>query len=82
MSANNKSISTASGKEPFNLANIADFNSLIAQSQSDNVPIFALRDDLIDQIGVILDNMKESRDNFRKVFSTLATDVHALIEIV
>ena len=73
---------TVSGGEPFNLANIADFNSLIAQSQSHNVPIFALSDDQIEQSGVILENMKESRDSFRDVFSTLAKEVHELMEIV
>ncbi|WP_018416155.1 ParA family protein [Teredinibacter turnerae] len=74
--------STISGNEPFNLANIADFNSLIAQSQSHNVPIFSLSDDQIDQVGVVRDNMKESRDNFRRVFSVLGNEVHALTEIV
>lgn len=74
--------SAVSSGEPFNLSNIADFNSLIAQSQSHNVPVFALTDDQIDQSGVILDNMKESRDKFRCVFSKLATEVHELTEIV
>ncbi len=71
-----------SGDEPFNLANVADFNSLIAQSQKHNVPIFALTDSQIEQGGVILDNMKESRDNFREIFSTLADEIHSLTEKV
>jgi len=71
-----------SNDEPYNLANVADFNSLIAQSQKHNVPIFALTDEQIEQSGVILDNMKISRDNFRKVFSVLADEVHALTERV
>lgn len=54
--------------EPFNLANIADFNSLIAQSQKHNVPIFARTDAQIEQGGIILENMKESRDNSQKEF--------------
>lgn len=71
-----------SGDEPYNLANVADFNSLIAQSQKHNVPIFALEDSQIEQSGVILANMKESRDGFRQVFDTLATEVHELTELV
>ena len=70
-----------SGDEPYNLANVADFNSLIAQSQKHNVPIFALSDEQIEQGGVILENMKESRDNFRMVFNVLAREIHELTEI-
>lgn len=74
--------SCITGGEPYNLANIADFNSLIAQSQKHNVPIFALEDSQIEQSGVILAKMKESRDAFRGVFDTLASEVHELTEIV
>ncbi len=45
---------------PFNLINIADFNSLIAQSQKYSTPVFALDDAQIEQTGVILQTMKES----------------------
>jgi len=68
------------GEEPFNLANIADFNSLIAQSQKHNVPIFALTDEQIEQGGVVLDKMKESRNNFGFEFGNLAEKVHRLTE--
>ncbi len=71
-----------SGDEPYNLANVADFNSLIAQSQKHNIPIFALSDSQIEQSGVILENMKESRDNFRAVFSTLASEINDLTDMV
>lgn len=70
-----------SGGEPFNLANVADFNSLIAQSQKHNMPIFALNDSQIEQSGVVLDKMKISRDKFKEVFSTLAEEVHELTDI-
>lgn len=73
--------SCVSGDEPYNLANVADFNSLIAQSQKHNVPIFALSDEQIEQGGVILENMKKSRDDFRKLFSTLAEEIHSLTKI-
>ena len=72
----------AATDEPYNLANVADFNSLIAQSQKFNVPIFALSDDQLEQGGVILDNMKESRDNFRKVFEQMAAELHEMTENV
>ncbi|PAU78382.1 ParA family protein [Halomonas salipaludis] len=68
--------------EPYNLANVADFNSLIAQSQKYNVPIFALSDDQLEQGGVILENMKESRDKFRAVFEQMANELHEMTENV
>lgn len=64
---------------PFNLINIADFNSLIAQSQKYNTPVFALSDNQIEQAGVILKTMKESRDTFRTSFYTLANTVEHII---
>jgi len=63
---------------PFNLINIADFNSLIAQSQKHNTPVFALSDKQIEQAGVILETMKESRDNFKKAFDALANTVEII----
>lgn len=64
--------------EPFNLANIADFNSLIAQAQKHNVPVYALTDEQIEQGGNILENMKLSRDDFEETFQTLAETVRDL----
>lgn len=66
--------------EPFNLANISDFNSLIAQSQKHNVPVFALNDEQIEQGGTVLENMVESRNGFRNTFAQLAAEVHRLTE--
>lgn len=66
--------------EPFNLCNISDFNSLIAQSQKHNVPVFALTDDQLEQSGKILQTMVESRDGFRSTFTQLAAEVHQLTE--
>lgn len=65
-------------KEPFNLANISDFNSLIAQSQKHSTPVFALSDAQIEQNGVILDTMKENREEFKNNFSELARSVATL----
>ncbi|MEA5445567.1 ParA family protein [Gammaproteobacteria bacterium AB-CW1] len=68
--------------EPYNLANVADFNSLIAQSQKFNVPVFALTDEQLEQAGVIEANMKESRDKFREVFEQLASEIHTMTDNV
>jgi chromosome partitioning protein len=66
------------GDTPFNLINISDFNSLIAQSQKHSTPVFALSDAQIGQAGVILQTMKESRDSFRKSFEALANTVEII----
>ncbi|MCJ2030925.1 AAA family ATPase [Methylobacterium sp. J-043] len=71
----------APGDTPFNLVNISDFNSLIAQSQEHNTPVFALSDEQIGQIGKVLDTMKESRDVFRASFDGLANSVEILTGI-
>ncbi|WP_072903474.1 ParA family protein [Hathewaya proteolytica] len=59
-------------EEPYNIINISDFNSLIAQSQKNNVPVFALTDAQIEQSGNVLEKMKNSREEFHQVFSRLA----------
>jgi chromosome partitioning protein len=69
------------GDTPFNLINISDFNSLIAQSQKHSTPVFALSDSQIEQAGVILQTMKESRDSFRKSFEALANSVEVITGI-
>jgi cellulose biosynthesis protein BcsQ len=66
---------------PYNLINIADFNSLIAQSQKHNVPVFALTDAQIEQVGIILETMKKSRDAFAKSFDALANSVELVTGI-
>ncbi|UQD95234.1 ParA family protein [Bradyrhizobium japonicum] len=87
MTTNNMSVSVADftasspGDTPFNLINIADFNSLIAQSQKYNVPVFALKDHQIEQAGVILKTMKESRDAFKASFNNLANTVEIITGI-
>lgn len=65
-------------EEPYNLVNIADFNSLIAQSQKHNTPIFSLTDTQIEQAGNVLENMKLSRDNFNAIFTKFAEAIIGL----
>ena len=61
--------------EPYNLANISDFNSLVAQSQKYSVPVFGLTDSQIEQTGKILRNMRKSRTDFGLAFDALANSI-------
>ena len=70
--------SAAPGDTPYNLVNIADFNSLIAQSQKHNKPVFALSDEEIQQAGIILGTMGVSRDAFKMEFDRLANSVETI----
>lgn len=65
-------------EEPYNLINIADFNSLIAQSQQHNTPIYRLTEEQISQTGQVLDNMLISRNNFNNTFTAFANAVIAI----
>jgi len=71
-----------SGLEPYDLAHVADFNSLIAISQKLSKPVFALTDADIRNTGRVFghaeDTMVASRDHFRTVFSELAERVERL----
>jgi chromosome partitioning protein len=66
---------------PYNLANISDFNSLIAQSHLHNTPVFALSDAQLERVGVVLETMKRSRDQFLTTFQQLAATVETLAGI-
>lgn len=61
--------------EPYNLANIADFNSLIAKSQDEGVPVFELSDEQLAMGGAALEIMKASRDRFDDLFRQLAASI-------
>lgn len=62
--------------QPYDLAHVADFNSLIAMSQQISKPVFAMTDDDITAtgkiVGTVKDNMITSRNKFNKIFSELA----------
>jgi hypothetical protein len=62
----------------FCLAQIPDFNTLIATSQSHQVPVFALEDSMFGHQGTVLDQDRNKRDEFREIYSTLANRVIAL----
>jgi len=61
------------------LAEISDFNSLIAKSQDEQTPVFALTDSQIGLGGVLLERTKKSQDMFREIFGRLADIVLGLI---
>ena len=61
--------------EPYNIINIADFNSLIAQSQKHNTPVFSLTQEQVETGGNIWINMKRNIDDFHKAFELLANRV-------
>ena len=64
--------------EGYCLAQIPDFNSLIAMSQKHQTPVFALTTEQMGQTGIVLERTMISRDNFRTIFSDLADKTVAL----
>jgi cellulose biosynthesis protein BcsQ len=62
------------------LAQIADFNSLIARSQDEATAVFALTDEQLGVTGALLDSAKASRAKFLTVFAELAQRVEALVD--
>lgn len=65
----------AVNSEPYSLANIADFNTLIARSQEHGVPIFELTDPQLELKGPLLANTRKARDRFHELFKDLAASV-------
>ena len=61
------------------LAEISDFNSLIAKSQDEQTPVFALTDAQIGLGGVLLERTKKSQQMFDEIFDKLAALVLGLI---
>ncbi|WP_337412117.1 AAA family ATPase [Clostridium sp.] len=61
--------------ENYNLINIADFNSLIAQSQLHNTPVFLLTQEQIEKTGKVWTNMKKNRDDFNNTFTDFANRI-------
>lgn len=68
--------------QPYDLANISDFNSLIAISQQTSKPVFSLTNEEISKVGNVFghaeETMKISRDSFLEEFGRLATIVEKL----
>jgi len=64
--------------ESFCLAQIPDFNTLAATSQSHKMPVFALTDLMFGHVGTVLEQDRIKRDQFHDLFSLLAERVVAL----
>jgi cellulose biosynthesis protein BcsQ len=62
------------------LAQVADFNTLIAISQDERTPVFALSDEQLGHVGIVLEGDKKKRDEFRTVFDALAQRISTLTE--
>jgi len=62
-------------EEEYNLINIADFNSLIAQSQAKNTPVFMLTKEQVQKDGNVWFNMKKNIDDFNETFNCLADSI-------
>jgi chromosome partitioning protein len=77
-----KKVLAGSDLEPFDLAHVPDFNSLIAISQQLSKPIFALSDSEIKVTGKVFGHAEEtmitSRDNFDKIFAALGQRIVTL----
>jgi cellulose biosynthesis protein BcsQ len=62
------------------LAEIPDFNTLIAKSQSTRTPVFALSPRQIGQTGTVLKSTLRSRDNFKAIFTELERKIALLTQ--
>lgn len=64
--------------EDLTLGVIADFNSLIAASQTHQTPVFALSAEQIGRAGVVLERIEKARDEFLKAFTELGERTRCL----
>lgn len=68
--------------QPYDLAHVPDFNSLIAISQQLSKPIFALSDDEIKNTGKVFGHAEEtmlaSRNSFAKIFADFSCRIQLL----
>jgi len=72
------------GLQPYDLAHVPDFNSLIAISQQLSKPVFALSDAEIKQVGKVFGHAEETmitnRNRFNEIFKGLAERVQTLTQ--
>ncbi|TSC54341.1 MAG: putative regulatory protein cII [Parcubacteria group bacterium LiPW_30] len=65
-------------KNSYCLTEIPDFNTLIATSQDNQTPVFALTGEMIGHVGTVLEQEKKKRDEFKKIFSDLTDKIISL----
>lgn len=63
------------------LAEIADFNSLISMSQEHQTPVFALSREQLGVVGVVLEGYEASRDRFHAEFIALSQKITEMIHL-
>ena len=68
------------GTPHIELAQISDFNSLIARSQEFSTAVFALDKEQLKAQGAVLESFEESRNRFRQTFLDLAERVDLLTD--
>ena len=68
------------GMKSYCLAQISEFNSLIAKSQEHRVPVFSLTEEQIGQTGVVLEQTIKAQQVFDQTFDSLSDLVIALTQ--
>ena len=66
--------------ESYCLAQIPDFNTLIATSQTHQTPVFALTDEMFGHAGTVLEQEQAKRAEFQNIFEMLADRIIMLAE--
>jgi len=66
-------------KDNLCLAQIPEFNSLVAKSQDNLTPVFALTDEQLEAVGSVKENWITSRDSFDKQFDELTDRITNMI---
>jgi len=67
-------------EQTYCLAQIPDFNTLIAKSQEFNTPVFALTDGMFNHSGAVLEQEKIKRQEFDDIYSNMVSDILNLID--
>lgn len=62
------------------LIEIPDFQALLPKARDTGVPVFAITDKEINETGVVLEGLIESRKKFREIFHKLAEEIMHLVE--
>ena len=70
----------SAGLDDYCLARISDFDSLIAMSQKEQTPVFALTAKQIGQSGTVLQTTQDAQHRFGKLFEKVATEILSLTD--
>ena len=67
-------------KDGYKLAEIPEFNTLIAASQACGKPVFALEPEDLGYTGVVWNNVAQNISNIRNIFDTMSSRIEFLID--